>query len=233
MRMTRVGQGLAAAACAAALSLGCLAGCGAPVADGQATDDGQEQAATSAPTQDEASATDEASGQDDATPTGDERPLTVRLAGSAAQGTVDCGQFTFEIPAYWAGKVAVSVDYEGFGPVATITLPDDDQAVLATLSLLDGDEAQSGGDIGSHLAGSVADGNGSHVEVWTYNWPWLVANDAAGSLGVSDDELATLVDLATGGLLDVDALADEDEETVNGAEYGFSAAELVPTVAFG
>ena len=238
MRTKHLGQSLAAVTCAAVLGLGSLAGCGASApqeqsaAESQGQDASQEsQGQAAVPAENEAPASGEAQAEGGATSMEADEPLVNYLA--AAEGTINCDLFSFDIPAYWAGKVAVSVDYEGVGPVATVTLPSNDQAVLATLSLMDGDEPLAAGDIGSHLVGSVKDGNGSHVEVWTYNWPWLVANDAAGSMGLSEDELASLVDLSTGGLLSLDGLASEEAETVNGAEYGFSAAELVPTVAFG
>ena len=240
MRKMHLGWSLTAVACAAALGLGGLAGCGASApqeqgaSESQSQDESQEsqgQATEAAPAENEAPAPDETQAEGTSTQEETDAPLANYLA--AAEGTINCDLFTFDIPAYWAGKVAVSVDYEGVGPVATVTLPGNDQAVLATLSLMDGDDPLSAGDIGSHLVGSLKDGSGNHVEVWTYNWPWLVANDAAGSMGFSDDELASLVDLSTGGLLSLDGLAGEDDETINGAEYGFSAAELVPTVAFG
>ena len=229
MRTRGTRRVLAAAVCSTALALGLLAGCGGTTSDGQPANEGQ--TAESSASEEDASATDEGAAETEATSAEPDEPLANNIA--AAEGTINCGQFTFDIPDYWAGKVAVSVDYEGYGPVATITLSDNDQAELATISLIGGDDAMVAGDIGLHLAGSVKDGKGSHVEVWTTNWPWIAANDSLAGKNMSEDQLAQLVDLSSGGLLSLDTLASEDEETVSGAEYGFSAAELVPTVAFG
>ena len=240
MRTRGTRRVLAVVACSMALSLGLLAGCSGASTNGQPANEGQEVESTesasledgeSSSPEDDASTTDEGAGETGVTSNEPDEPLANYIA--AAEGTINCGQFTFAIPDYWAGKVAVSVDYEGYGPVATIKLPDSDLAVLATISLLSGDEAMVAGDIGTHLVASVKNGKGDHVEVWTTNWPWIAANDSQAGKNMSEDQLAQLVDLSSGGLLSFDELADTDEETLNGAEYGFSSAELAPTVAFG
>lgn len=220
MSMLSLSATLAAALCLGAL-VGCTGGAGSeqPATDVPAAEE-QDQAAADA--QDEPAADEPATDAD----------ADVPVAETAAAGTVEVGSFTFEIPQYWAGRVEYHTFSDGEGnDRAVVYLPGNTDAELAELALVPGEEPYSAGDIGRHMVGSVVDGNGNHVEVWTYNWPWLAANSTGPA--VSEEELAQLVDLSTGGLVSLDGLADEEDETVNGAEYGFMAAELVPTVAFG
>lgn len=200
----------------AMLAVTLLAGCGGqaaePVVDDEVEEEVVEVESLTSPESDEEA--DQEDTTDVIPPTG---PTQVQVGG-----------YSFALPSYWEGSVEVDVD----GQSAVVHLPGNPEATLARLELVDGDEAEIGGDIGNHLVGSVSSGNGTHVEVWSTNWPWIAVN-ARESVGVSDDELASLVDLSTGGLLAFDDLASTDEETLTGAEYGYMSAELVPTVAFG
>lgn len=220
--------GLACLGVAAAVAPFVLAGCGGPSPD--PTADGGEEVIEVVDREDDASsdAGSDASSDtsSDAAPVGGEEATDD--AGGA--GTYEVGEFTFQLPASWVGRVSVEVDEEAHR--ASITLPGNPDAPLATLVLAEGDEPEVMGDIGSHVAGSVSSGSGTHVEVWSTNWPWFAANEPEG-IGVGEDELAELVDLSTGGLLSLDSLAQESDETIDGAEYGFVNAELVSTVAFG
>ena len=230
MKMRWLGQLLATGTCAAALTLGGLTACGS-ANDSGAGSQAEEQPA--APADDSAQDQDGDGGQEMGEATGTSDQDATVPSSDLASGTVSVGDFTFEVPAYWAGRVEVQVFEDGMGRMAaTIYLPGNPQAELAALSLVDGDEAMAAGDIGSHLVGSTASGQGTHVEVWTKNWPWLAANTDTASLGVSSDELEQFVDLSTGGALSLaDAQAGGDDVVI--AEADYTASELASTVAFG
>ena len=223
-----------------ALALACVLAAGATAACGK-KDDGPEQTgqdAAAVVSDETAEGTDEpVVGTEADTDTDGDAATGLDYAShpGSAQGTIDAGAFTFEIPAYWAGKVDCSVADDGEGNVvATVYLPDNPDATLATLVIVEGDEPEVAGDIGYHLAGSVKDGNGSHVEVWTLNWPWLVAS-GEGTTGFDFDEgvYARLVDLSTGGALRYEDVAGTDPADVGMEEADFSSSALVSTVAFG
>lgn len=207
-------------ALAAMLVAGTLVACGGTQAVSDVAEDEQEEVVEVV----------NLSGEDDDEDVVDDAQVEEPVAqeDTTASGTIQVGDFSFALPTYWEGSVEVDVE----GNRAVVHLPGNPEAELASLELLEGDRPEVSGDIGRHLAGSVASGNGTHVEVWTTNWPWLAANEPE-NLTVSDGELATLVTLSTGGVLTVDDLASDDEEVVTGAEYGFMSAELVPTIAFG
>lgn len=197
-----------------ALSLGVLGGCGT-----SANDTSTEAAAT-----DEAA--DEAATDQDATTT---EGAAEDAPEAPADSTIDAGPFTFELPEQWVGKVEVSIQEENGQPSALVSLPGNSEAKLATLTYhTDGEDPMIGGDIGSHLAGH-AKGSGTRVEVWTLNWPWLVAANSAPS-GVSEAELRTLVELSSGGTLSYDDVVGADAQSVSQVEYEFTESNLVPTV---
>lgn len=152
-------------------------------------------------------------------------------AVGAATGGYDANGFTFDVPAYWQGRVEVKVTSGSQGePSAVVTLPGNGNAVLATLTRYDdGESPMVAGDIGSHLVGCVA-ANGSRVEVWTSNWPWLVGT-GSGVDGLSEDEQHELVDLSTGGALSYEDLSSLGEQDFSMVEYDFTSSELVPLVA--
>lgn len=135
--------------------------------------------------------------------------------------------YQFTLPSYWRGKVDVVVDEDeveiypkGYAPTDD---DDRDDDRLVTLELEDGADPYNAGDIGNFLAYSQTLGN-RHVEVWTTNWPWLVATGSAGSAGASStDESRTLVDLSTGGTMSYDeALArGGDDEAVSNATRNY------------
>ncbi len=228
-------KALAPSLMAAALSLTLLAGCGsAPAADSQAVEEPEEEVTevvNLSGGDEESQDGDEAadSGETDAGPSDG--------AIDEASGTIEAGSFTFDIPDYWAGRVSVSMsDLDGASPTASVHLAGNPDAELARLTLMPGDEPQAAGDIGSYLAGSVASGNDTHVEVWANNWPWLAAHQAEGGtigLSVSEDELEELVDLSTGGELALDDVELSGTEGVGSENYDYVSSEVVPTVAFG
>ena len=211
-------------ACAMALAVGPLTACGG---SSSSSSDATDEAAQSVEKEE---ATTEEQKTEEAEPAPEPEEVAPQQDEAPAEKVIDTGAFTFEVPDYWLGKVEVSVEDADYGPRATITLAGNADAVLATLELVEGDQAEIAGDIGSHLVGSISDGNGSHVEVWTRNWPWLAANESLENLGVSEDELATLVDLSTGGAL---TLADTSGDFNQMEEYEYTKQALASTVAFG
>ena len=222
---------------AAVLTASLLAGCGRtqePAADDKAETPQvvvQDQAAGDEETEVEADAPEAgAEATDDEQAVGDGDAFLTVTEG--AIGDVETGAFTFLVPQYWAGRVDVAVDAEGYGPIAKVYLSGNPDALLATLALEEGDEAQVAGDVATHLVGSIADGAGSHVEVWTTNWPWLVAEGEADE-GLSEDELALLVDLSSGGQFTYDDARTMASDELVSAEPDFMSSTLVPTVAFG
>lgn len=202
-----------------ALSMGMLAGCG-----GKA-----EETATTAT---EENVTAEKSASDDSTASAGEGTAQDAGATATAQnaGVIDAGAFTFQLPAQWEGKVEVSLGGAANGqPSATVTLPGNSEATLATLTYYsDGADVMAAGDVASHLAGSVS-GDGTRVEVWTKNWPWFAATGATPS-SVSEEELRTLVELSTGGAVSYDDVVGTGEAAVGTQEPDFAKAELVSTV---
>ncbi len=145
--------------------------------------------------------------------------------GVAADGTIDAGQFSFQLPPYWNGRVAVEQVAGG----VNITLPNNSEATLATLSFYDdGEQPMVAGDIGNHLVGTVPK-DGTRVEVWTHNWPWLARQTSVPG-NLSEDDLRELVDLSTGGSLSYDDALAAEEQDINMAEYNFTSTALVSTV---
>lgn len=223
---------------AAALGLSLLVGCGkAPAASPQAVEEPEEEVVEVVSLSGDDS--DEGEAQD-AQEVADGSEADAGSTGSAieeASGTIEVGAFTFDIPEYWAERVSVSLsDLGGDSPCASVHLAGNPAAELVKLTLLPGDEPNAAGDIGSYLAGSVASGNGTHVEVWANNWPWLAAHQAEGGtigLAVSEEELEELVDLSTGGELALDDVELVGTEGVGSENYDYVSAEVVPTVAFG
>lgn len=185
----------------------------------EATDSTDEQAAD-VPVEDG----NEADGKDGETPAAATDPVVVE------DPVVQMGEYTFTIPQYWLGRVALAVREADGETIATICLPSNADAALASLSLQEGEESMIGGDIAFHLAGSVA-GTGNRVEVWSTNWPWLVA--AGDTQGLTEDELSELVDLSTGGAQSLSDVDGEDPNEVGMQEYDFISQTLVPTIAFG
>lgn len=246
MRKRHWGVVAAAVAFSTTLAVCALVGCGGTTEQADPAGDKTEEVVdTQSPTEDDGAADDQATNEQapdtqDEAKTSDEQSSDTSDAGAdaaaAASGTVEVGAFTFDIPAYWEGKVAVDItENEGF-PSATVYLTGNPKAKLATLQLAGGDEPNVVGDIGLHVAGSISAGNGTHVEVWTTNWPWLAAMQAEGNdmaLDVDDATLAELVDLSSGGVYSYDETVSDGSSAVESAEYNFANAELVPTVAFG
>jgi hypothetical protein len=143
---------------------------------------------------------------------------------------VQTADFTFAIPEYWLGRVVCHEEQDADTSWVAISLPDNPDATLATLAFVDGEESQIGGDIAYHLAGEAKAGD-HHVEVWTVNWPWLVA--AGDTEGLTEDELRELVDLSTGGAYDYETVASMGEDKVEMREYEFTSSTLVPSIAVG
>jgi hypothetical protein len=223
---------------AALLSLGLLAGC-ATAPQSETTDTAEEAAqeqqdSTTAETEqsqadesDDVTATDDAGDATDADATqGD----TEGIQTSKDDPLVQTADFTFTIPEYWLGRVACHEEQEGETSWVAISLPGNPDATLATLSYVEGEESMFGGDIAYHLAGEVKAGD-HHVEVWTTNWPWLVA--AGDTEGLTEAELRELVDLSTGGAYDYKTVVTMSENDVEMREYEFTSSTLVPSVALG
>lgn len=212
---------LAAVMLAGSLTLAPLAACGSNAANTSTSEEQQSEATSK--TEDDTTESD-ANAQ-----TGVGSSSTE--AGTTQATSYDAGGFTFDLPAYWEGRVEVQTSTSPQGqPMATITLPGNEAAVLATLTLCDdGEEPMIAGDIGNHLAGHVPS-NGSRVEVWTHNWPWLVRNDA-GMDGISEAEQRELVDLSTGGALSYDDVFSKSEDEINMVEADYTGSTLVPLVS--
>lgn len=231
--MRRVRQNyVMAAAIALALGLAVLPGCGESAKpSGAAVDESQIEAPEDpAPDEPDEPASNEPDDSDLILDDGDDNMTYLTI--EQASGEIEVGSFTFSIPDYWAGKVTCDVEVHPSGTCrAVVHLPEDADALLARLELEEGDDPRAMGDLGSHMVGSVADGNGSHVEVWTNNWPWLAANGSAGEM--SDDQLARLVDLSSGGALTLDDAQTLQEGDISMAEVTFTSSAIVPTIAFG
>lgn len=237
MHAHKTREALAPTLLAAALGLSLLAGCGkAPATSPQAGEEPEEEVVEVVSLSGDEGDDGEAQDVDVADGTATE----AGSAGSAieeASGTIEVGAYTFDVPEYWDGRVSVSLSgLDGDSPCASVHLAGNPAAELVKLTLLSGDEPNAAGDIGSYLAGSVASGNGTHVEVWANNWPWLAAHQAEGGtigLAVSEEELEELVDLSTGGELALDDVELTGTEGVGSENYDYVSAEVVPTVAFG
>ena len=221
MRLTtRTMKAMATMGLTAALAAGALAGCGAPKTETQDAD----QAKVEEKAEDTTNVQETTAQDDTATDATDVQ------TEAASSNTVNAGSFTFEIPDYWAGKVETTLSEGTDGPVAIVHLTGNENAKLATVSLCAGEEPAAAGDIGGHLVGSVPDGKGNHVEVWTLNWPWIAANTTAPE-GVSESELRTLVDLSTGGALTYDD-AMSAGQNVGMEESDYTGSILPPTIQF-
>jgi hypothetical protein len=209
---------VAAAATVAALLSGCSAGTGSTDA---ATDSGVVVTDTSAS---DSKAT-KADSAPSSTPTkADSKADSAAGSGSSQKSAahdVELDSYSFDLPAYWKGKVDVVVN----GDEATIYAKDvHDQGRLMTLSYVDETEPQVAGDIANHLVAYFRCGSGT-VEVWTTNFPYLIKSDSLP--GLSDESAATLVDLSTGGQLsydDVKAAASVDD--ISMAEYNYTKTAI-------
>lgn len=213
---------VAAAATVAALLSGCSAGTGSTdaasdsgvVATDPSASDSKATKADSAPSSTSAKA-DSAAGSGS--------------SQESAAHDVELDSYSFDLPAYWKGKVDVEVN----GDEATIYAKDvHDQGRLMTLTYVDETEPQVAGDIANHLVAYFRCGSGT-VEVWTTNFPYLIKSDSlpdsvSKSLpGLSDESAATLVDLSTGGQLsydDVKAAASVDD--ISMAEYNYTKTAI-------
>ena len=153
-------------------------------------------------------------------------------APTAQEGRlVDARAFTFRIPPYWEDRVdcQTAVDADG-NVVATVALREDKALTLAVLKMVyqQGEPSQTVDDR-YHLVG-YASGRSRRVEVWTYNWPLMVAQGAVPQ-AASEAELRALVDLQTGGALGYDECrAVQAESTVRFAESNYTRVALATTV---
>lgn len=142
---------------------------------------------------------------------------------------VQADDYQFELPEYWRGKVDVTVDGDNvtISPSGLLRTSDDGLklGVLASISVVPQSDEQVSGDIGSHLVYSDETVvPGYRIEVWTQNWPWFAASGGYPATEFTTDELATLVDLSTGGSLSYDQAVSigPDDESVSMAEFNYS-----------
>lgn len=213
---------VAAAATVAALLSGCSAGTGSTDA---ASDSG---VVVTDPSASDSKATKADSAPSSTSAKADSAAGSGSSQESAAHD-VELDSYSFDLPAYWKGKVDVEVN----GDEATIYAKDvHDQGRLMTLTYVDETEPQVAGDIANHLVAYFRCGSGT-VEVWTTNFPYLIKSDSlpdsvSKSLpGLSDESAATLVDLSTGGQLsydDVKAAASVDD--ISMAEYNYTKTAI-------
>lgn len=213
---------VAAAATVAALLSGCSAGTGSTDA---ASDSGVVVT--------DPSASDSKATKADSAPSSTSAKADSAAGSGSSQERaahdVELDSYSFDLPAYWKGKVDVEVN----GDEATIYAKDvHDQGRLMTLTYVDETEPQVAGDIANHLVAYFRCGSGT-VEVWTTNFPYLIKSDSlpdsvSKSLpGLSDESAATLVDLSTGGQLsydDVKAAASVDD--ISMAEYNYTKTAI-------
>lgn len=209
-------------ALALALAAAPLAGCGQK-GESEAADDAaqQEQAVSDLSAQDDG--IEDAEGEASAT-IGDDT------------GTIDAGDFTVRIPAYWVDRVDCKIEKSSDGTTsAYLTLPGNPEAILASFFFVEGDQSEIAGDIAYHLTKQVTDGNGHHVECWTSNWPWLAASAAAGEdmdLNVDKDSLVQLVDLSTGGKVSYDDACSAGPDSIAWAESEYTAEAFASAISF-
>lgn len=217
---------VAAAATVAALLSGCSAGTGSTDA---ASDSG---VVVTDPSASDSKATKADSAPSSTSAKADSKADSAAGSGSSQESAahdVELDSYSFDLPAYWKGKVDVVVN----GDEATIYAKDvHDQGRLMTLTYVDETEPQVAGDIANHLVAYFRCGSGT-VEVWTTNFPYLIKSDSlpdsvSKSLpGLSDESAATLVDLSTGGQLsydDVKAAASVDD--ISMAEYNYTKTAI-------
>lgn len=209
---------VAAAATVAALLSGCSVGTGSTDA---ATDSGVVVTDTSAS---DSKATKADSAPSSTSAKADSKADSAAGSGSSQKSAahdVELDSYSFDLPAYWKGKVDVEVN----GDEATIYAKDvHDQGRLMTLTYVDETEPQVAGDIANHLVAYFRCGSGT-VEVWTTNFPYLIKSDSLP--GLSDESAATLVDLSTGGQLsydDVKAAVSVDD--ISMAEYNYTKTAI-------
>lgn len=135
----------------------------------------------------------------------------------AASNTVVAEHYTFEIPEYWRGKVDVKVDGDsvriypkGFaGKMMSNAYPDG--ITLCSLNYVSDPEhvGMNGGDCSSSLMFYLHDQRGG-VEVHSANWPVFYVSDYKDQLSqyLSQEQMATYVDLSTGGKVHLSDLPD-------------------------
>ena len=124
-----------------------------------------------------------------------------KAAEEKAARHFETASYSFDIPAYWLGRVNVQID----GDTATIyskKYPDDKVCWIAVE-----DEQYAVGDIGTSQIGSLIPlGNGRVIQVWAHRWGYSAAYAAYQanrgyplSDAPSDEEADELTDLQTGG----------------------------------
>lgn len=157
-------------------------------------------------------------------------------AAGAANGSLDsstylvqAADYQFYLPEYWRGKVDVTVDGDDvtISPTGLLRTGNDglQVGVLASVSAVPQTDELVSGDIGSHLVYyDEAVVPGYRIEFWSQNWAWLAASGSYPATEFTTDELATLVDLSTGGSLSYDQAVSigPDDESVSMAEYNYS-----------